>query len=133
MRLVHLREWLDRICRLKTRDSQIHFVRLNGVRIASCAWNGYKEKGRGMVYVLSDLGNELLKQATFDFMAEIDASKLMKPWYGTKESRIVAGYDPQKDVVICFVRNAGGDRSKLDCYKLQTNPAPPIAAEGPDG
>jgi hypothetical protein len=85
-----------------------------------------------MVCVLSDLENELLKQVPFDFMPEIDASKLMKPWYGTKESRMVAGYDPEKEVVICFVRKARGDRSNFDCYKLQTNPAPPIAAEGPD-
>ena len=32
---------------LKTRDSQIEFIRLNGVRIAACAWNGHRENGRG--------------------------------------------------------------------------------------
>ena len=65
-------------------------------------------------------------------MPEVDASKVMKPWYGTKESRMVAGYDPEKAVVVCFVRHAGGDRTDFDCYKMITNPAPPEAAEGRD-
>jgi hypothetical protein len=117
---------------LKTRGSQIQFIRLNGVRIAACAWNGYREKGRGLVCVLSDLENEVLQQVPFDFMPERDASKVMKPWYGTKESRMVAGYDPEKEVVICFVRTADGDRTDFDCYKILTNPAPPQAAEGVD-
>ena len=78
---------------MKPRDSQIQFIRLNGVRIAACAWNGHKEKGRGLVCVLSDLENEVLKQVPFDFMPEADASKVIKPWYGTKESRIIAGYN----------------------------------------
>ena len=36
---------------------------------------------------------------------------------------MVAGYDPEKEVVFCFVR-AG-----FDCYKIITNPALPEAAE----
>ena len=114
---------------MKTRDSQIQFIRLNGVRIATCAWNGHKEKGRGLVCVLSDLENEVLKQVPFDFMPEADASKVIKPWYGTKESRMVAGYDPEKEVVVCFVRQADRDRAGFDCYNIVTNPAPPLAAE----
>jgi len=114
---------------VKTRDSQIQFIRLNGVRIATCAWNGHKEKGRGLVCVLSDLENEVLKQVPFDFMPEADASKVIKPWYGTKESRMVAGYDPEKEVVVCFVRQADRDRAGFDCYNIVTNPAPPLAAE----
>jgi len=69
-------------CRLvgvKTRDSQIQFIHFNGVRIAACAWNGHREKGRGLVCVLSDLENKVLQQVPFDFMPESDASKLIKP------------------------------------------------------
>jgi hypothetical protein len=29
------------------RDSQIEFMRINGARIAACAWNCYRENGRG--------------------------------------------------------------------------------------
>ena len=54
---------------LKTRDSQIQFIRLNGVRIAACAWNGHKEKGRGLVCVLSDLENEVLQRVPIGFHA----------------------------------------------------------------
>jgi hypothetical protein len=117
---------------LKTRNSQIQFIRLNGAGIAACPWNGYKEKGRGMICVLSDLENELLQQVPFDFMPESDAAKVMKPWYGTKESRMVAGYDPEREVVICFVRGAGGDRTDFDCYKIITKPTPPLASEEAD-
>ena len=116
----------------KPGTSKIQFIRLNGVRIAACAWNGSKEKGRGIVCVLSDLENEILKQVPFDFMPESDASKLIKPWYGTKESRMVAGYDPEKEVVVCFVRQGTKDRTDFDCYKILTAPAPPEAAEGVD-
>ena len=114
---------------MMTRDSQIEFLRINGVAIAACAWNGYKANGRGMVCVLSDLENEVLQQVPFDFMPEIDASKLIKPWYGCKEARMVSGYDPQKEVVICFVRNAKEDKTNIDAYKIITRPAPPDAAE----
>ena len=114
---------------MKTRDSQLKFIRMNGVRIAACAWNGYKAKGRGLVCVLSDLENELLKQVPFDFMPEVDASKLIKPWYGSKEARLVSGYDAQKEVIVCFIRKADGNRTDLDCYKIQTKPAPPDADE----
>jgi len=56
---------------MNTRNSQIEFIRINGVAIAACAWNGYKTKRRGMVCVLSDLENEVLHQVPFDFMQEI--------------------------------------------------------------
>ena len=114
---------------MDTRDSQIEFLRINGVAIAACAWNGYRAKGRGMVCVLSDLENEVLQHVPFDFMPEIDASRLIKPWYGGKEARMVSGYDPQKEVVICFIRRAQEDNSDIDSYKLVTRPAPPDAAE----
>ncbi len=69
---------------MKTRESQINFIKLNGVRLASCGWDGYKDKGRGLICVLSDLENELLHQVPFDFMPEIDASKLMNLGMGAR-------------------------------------------------
>ena len=72
---------------MKTRDDQIEFIRLNGRRVAACAWHGYQDKGRGLVCVMSDLHNELLHQVPFDFLPEIETSKIIDPWYGTKESR----------------------------------------------
>ena len=82
-----------------------------------------------MVGVLSDLENEMLQQVPFDFMPEVDASKLIKPWYGCKEARMVSGYDPEKEVVICFVGKGEGDKIDIDSYRLITRPAPPYAAE----
>ena len=85
-----------------------------------------------MVCVLSELHNELLHQVPFDFMPENDASKLFKPWNGTKESKMLADYDPNTEVVICFLRKGGDDKTEIDSYKLITNPKPPLAAEQDD-
>ena len=117
---------------MKTRDEQIEFLRLNGIRIAACAWTGYQGKGRGMVCVLNDLHNEVLRVVPFDFLPEIDAAKLFKPWEGSRESRMVAGYDPSTNVVICFVRQDGEEKTDIDAYNIQTRPPPPVAAEHGD-
>jgi hypothetical protein len=114
---------------MKTRDEQIEFLRLNGVRVASCAWGGFEKKGRGMVCVLSDLENELQRTVPFDFMPATDAAKLFKHWVGSREKGMVEIYDPKIEVVICFVRQGGGDKTDIDCYKIKTRPSPPDAAE----
>jgi hypothetical protein len=117
---------------MNTRDEQIEFIRTNGRRIAACAWNGYQHKGRGLVCVMSDLHNELLHQVPFDFLPEIDTSKVIDPWYGTKESRMVSGYDPQTEVVIAFFRKGADNGTDIDSYKVKTSPAPPLADERED-
>ena len=114
---------------MKTREQQIEFIRMNGVRVASCAWNGFQNKGRGMVCVLSDLENELQRTVPFDFMPATDAAKLFKPWEGSREKGMVEVYDPKNEVVICFVRKGDGDKTEIDCYTIKTRPTPPDAAE----
>lgn len=114
---------------MKTRDDHIEFLRLNGVRVAACAWNGFQAKGRGLVCVLCELENELLRTVPFDFLPATEAAKLFKPWAGSKESRMLAAYDPAMEVVICFVRKGEDDRTDIDSYKIKTRPAPPAAAE----
>ena len=114
---------------MKTRDDHIEFLRMNGVRVAACAWNGFQAKGRGLVCVLCELENEVLRTVPFDFMPETAAAKLFKPWAGSKESRMLAAYDPATEVVICFVRKGEGDRTDIDSYKIKTRPAPPAAAD----
>ena len=41
---------------------------------------------------------------------------------------MVTIYEPEKEVVICFVRSKGG-KTDVDCYKVITRPSPPQAAE----
>ena len=113
---------------MKTREEQIDFIRLNGVRIASCAWNGFTAKGRGMVCVLSDFNNELLGQIPSDFMPAVDAAKIISEWEGSREKQMVKIYEPEKEVVICFVRSEG-QKTDVDSYKVITRPPPPAAAE----
>lgn len=113
---------------MKTRDEQIDFIRLNGVRIASCAWTGFTAKGRGMVVVLGDLHNELLGHVPFGFMPAVDAANLINEWEGSREKQMVTIYEPEREVVICFVRSEG-EKTDVDCYKVVTRPAPPAAEE----
>jgi hypothetical protein len=82
-----------------------------------------------MVCVLPDLHNELLHQVPFDFMPGADAAKLIDSWEGSREKQMVAIYDPEKEVVICFIRKGEDEGTEVDCYKIQTRPAPPQAAE----
>ena len=113
---------------MKTREEHIQFIRLNLTALVACAWTGFVAKGRGLVCVLSDQHDESTRMVPFDFMPEKEASKLIKPWYGTKEARMVTGYDPQIEVIIGFVRSHG-NKLTFDCYRLKSNPAPPDAAE----
>ena len=114
---------------MKSRDEQINFIRLNGVSIAGCAWNSYLVRGRGMICILIDLQNELLKQVPFDFLPAGDAARLIESWDGSREQQMVTIYDPEKEVVVCFVKKDDDDRTQVDCYKIQTNPTPPVAAD----
>ena len=41
---------------------------------------------------------------------------------------MVTIYEPEKEVVICFVRSEG-EKTDVDSYKVITRPAPPQAAE----
>lgn len=114
---------------MKTRDEQIEFMRINGVRVAACGWNGYEAKGRGMVCVLSELLNEVLCQVPFDFMPAADAARLFTSWSDSKEAKMVADYTPKTEIVICFLRKGNDNQSEIDAYRIQTRPAPPAAAE----
>jgi len=49
---------------VNTRDGQFEIIRLNGSRIAACAREGYRDKGRGLVCVMSDLHQELMHQVS---------------------------------------------------------------------
>jgi len=113
---------------MKTREEHIQFIRLNLTSLAACAWTGFVAKGRGLVCVLCDQHNEDTRMVPFDFMSEKDASKLIKPWYGTKEARMVAEYDPQIEVIIGFVRSEG-NKLNFDCYRFKSSPTPPDAAD----
>ena len=111
---------------INTKEAQIQFIQLNAARLASCA----RGKGRGIVCVVHH--EELLNQAPFGFLPEADASKLINPWYGSEESKLVSGYDSKNEVVICFIhQGADGNKIGLDCYKISTFPAPAGATAGP--
>ena len=113
---------------MKTREEHIEFIKLNLGAVAACAWTGFTKNGRGLVCVMSDQHDQGTGTVPFDFMPEQDVSKLITPWYGTKEARMVAGYDPQIEVIIGFVGSAG-NKLDFDCYQFKPHPTPPVAAE----
>jgi len=114
---------------MKPTDNENEFIKSNEVAIAACAWSGYKTDGRGMVYVSGDVENEFLNLVPFNFVPEIDATKVLNPWYGSKTARLVAGYNPKKEVVVCFVRRGEGDATTVHGYKIKTQLAPPDATQ----
>ena len=114
---------------MNTTENENEFIRLKGVAIAACAWNGYKVDGQGFIHVLGDVESEFLDVVQFEFVPEFDATKVMNPWYGCKTARMVAAYNPKREVVICFIRHGEGDATTVHAYKIKTTPAPPDAAQ----
>ena len=112
---------------MKNREDHIDFLRRNSVRIAACAYEGHKTQGRGLVVVNVDSLNEATCTVEFQFFAERLLAKIIKPYYGTKESQMVSGYDPETEVVVCFIRT--GKKGAVDCYRITSNPSPKAAAE----
>lgn len=100
------------------RAEQIEFIRLNVQQIAAHAWQGYENKGRGMICVLVEERNELLRTVPYDFLPASEAHNLLRPWRGSKERRMVADYDPAAEMIICFVRKGHGERIDIDSYRI---------------
>jgi len=113
---------------VRTRNDHVEFIRLNLVAVAACGWNGFQEKGRGLVCVMADQHDEEKRMVPFDFMPAQDIAKFIQRWYESKESRMVAEYDPHQEVVIGFLRTAP-NKLDFDTYRLISYPAPPVAAE----
>src|SRR5687768_3765135 len=101
---------------MKTRAEQFEFIRLNVRQIAAHAWQGYEKKGRGMICVLVEEHNELLRTVPYEFLPACDAANLFRPWQGSKEQGMVADYDPAAEMIICFVRKGDGERIDIDSY-----------------
>jgi hypothetical protein len=113
---------------MKTRDDHIEFLKLNHLSVAATAWNGFQEKGRGVIVVLCDQHDEMMRTVPFDFMPEGDLAKMIKPWKGSKEGKMISDYDPEKEVVIMFARSQW-ERHDTSCYRFPTPTPPPVAAE----
>jgi hypothetical protein len=112
---------------MKNRDEHIDFLKRNSVRIAACAYEGHKTQGRGLVVVDADSHDEVAGTVGFTFLPERLVSKMICPFYGTREARMVSGYDPEMEVVVAFIRT--GEKGAVDCYRLKTDPSPKAAAE----
>lgn len=113
---------------MKTRTEQIEFIRLNFNAISYCAWQGFLDKGRGLVHVPVDEHNEVTQMVPFYFLPEGEADRIFKKWRQNRESRMVAEYDPKTEAVVLFV-GSKGKRIDFDCYRFKSWPVPPMAEE----
>ncbi len=103
-----------------SRFKQVEFIRLNGPAFSACAREGYRKNGRGLIRVLWEHDDQPAEQASYDFLPEIGASKLVSRWYGTKEARMVSGYNPQEEAIIIFVCKSETGETLLDTHRLKT-------------
>ena len=117
---------------MKTREEHLNFITLNLNALSYCAWQGYRTKGRGAVCVLVDEHNETTRMVPFDFLPDAEAAKMIPDWHQSRESKLVAEYDPTAEVVVLFGRTANRgveDRFDMDCYRFRPRPAPTMAVE----
>jgi hypothetical protein len=112
---------------MRTREDHIDFLHRNMARIAACAYEGHKTQGRGLVVVDADSHDEVGGTVGFTFLPERLVSKMIRPFYGTREARMVSGYDPEVEVVVAFIQT--GENGAVGCYRLKTDPSPKAAAE----
>jgi len=105
----------------EVHERHLAFIHANFEQLAAAAYKGYIEHGRGML-VLNDAdfidkargrftqyrqaymakGNDVFKEAGGE-------------WPGVKEARWVAEYDPERTVLIGFVRGNGG----ISSYRVE--------------
>jgi hypothetical protein len=110
---------------MKTATSQIDYLQLNNITLASHAWHGYKASGRGYIHVTSDPQQDL-KDALFMFLPEIEISKYADGKGKEAVSKMVSEYDPHTEIVIVIWE---GNTTKIRSYTIETTPAPPHAWE----
>ena len=113
---------------MNTRAEHIAFVRLNGPQISARAWQRYQEAGRGMICVMCEEHNEALRMVPYEFLPAAQAAKLVESWEGSREQRLVAEYDPDLEVIVCFLSQEHGERTKVDTYRIKPTPSPRDAA-----
>ena len=113
---------------MKTRTEQLEFIRMNVNALSYCAWQGFLNKGRGVICVPLDEHNEATQMVPFGFLSEGEVALMVKGWRNNRESRMVPDYDPNTEAIVLFVRSKG-KRIDVDCYRFLPRPAPPMAQE----
>ena len=113
---------------MKTRTEQLEFIRMNVNALSYCAWEGFLDKGRGVVCVHVDEHNKSTQRVLVYFLSEGEVVLMAKGWRKNHETRMVPDYDPKTEAVVLFVRSKG-KRINVDCYRFQPRPAPPMAVE----
>jgi hypothetical protein len=113
---------------MNTRAEHIAFVRLNGPQISARAWQRYQEAGRGTICVMCEEHNEAPRMVPYEFLPAVQADSWSSRGMGHRSSALVAEYDPDLEVIICFLSQEHGERTKVDTYRIKPTPSPRDAA-----
>jgi hypothetical protein len=101
----------------RQRDKHIRFIQANWGTLATIAFTGFKQHGRGMVYMEDDPFIEKPDGRLVKFKAAYVAEGSPAfhatggHWPGEKEAGWVQGYDPNTTVLVCFARKDKGQSS----------------------
>ena len=99
---------------MSNRDIHIDFVDLNWNLLHACAWSGYQLHGRGALFVDISLMIELnlVPLAPVPYIPTQDTV-----WPLPEMNRMVAGYCPEKEIVILFFCPIEG----YSCYRVSNS------------
>ena len=95
----------------------------NATPIALCAWAGYLDQGRGVVCIEVAENNKVQHELP-GFISEAKASSVIHQWHGSKEASMIAGYCPEYEVVVMFIRAKKNGRVDYDTYRYTSSLTP---------
>lgn len=104
----------------KVRERHLSFIHANWDQLASAAYHGFKERGRGMIMLddrdFIDKPRGRFTKFRMAYVAEgsDELNTMEDRWPGKKEAGWVEGYNPSKTVLVCFTRKDGG----VSSYKV---------------
>lgn len=100
-------------------------MRINRIWLAAVAWEGYANKGRGIVWVMSTVPR-VLEDARFRFVSKKEYSESPFRKGKSKVAEMASTYNPKTEFVVGFGAPKNGE---LHFYTIGTTPTPPDAVE----
>ena len=110
------------------------FIEAHHARIAAVARTGYRDQGRGAVFMFEDAILEAASGAapglTVEYVADgSDALVRRGGWPTEGHAELVRDYDPQRTMIVLVGRRIGG--RDIFTYKMLCDETPPDDGDGP--
>lgn len=101
------------------------FLNANWTRIASFAYSGFRDKGRGVVAVpeadFVQAARPELTPVHFRYFTEADIREVMTDYDDSNEEGWVASYNPEEKVIVTVIRYDG---TGVSSYLIGSRPSP---------